>query len=713
MNASAHHSRRRLTWARVVALAVIGVLAAGLAYLRFAPGDNRVSVPAGAKAGDLSLHACTYATEDGDVPADCGTLVVPENRADPKSRLIALPVTRIRARSSRRAAEPIFRLEGGPGLSNMTFPQASRYLANRDVVLVGYRGVDGSSRLDCPEVTSAMEHATDFLAASSERARVKAYKACATRLRHDGVDLDGYTLAQRVDDFEAARKALGYAHVDLLSESAGTRTAMIYAWRHPASVYRSVMIGVNPPGHFVWDSAATDAQIERYSRLCARDSSCRTRTHDLFASMRATSANMPDHWLFLPVEPNNVRVATFFGLVESSPDASPISGPMTLDSWIRAADGDASGFWLQSTLGRLVFPEAQVWGDAASVAREDFDAARAAFSSPRHGGSILGNAAARFLWADGKLVDAWPDAPGSHLYEHVQPSNVETLLIGGTLDFATPPVFATRELLPELPNGHQVVLSEFGHSGDFWSTQQGAGTHLVTTFFDHGTVDTSRYHHQVIDFSPSTTQGSIAEIILAVMVGSGLAMLVALATLALRIRRRGGTGRKTGAWIRSVGPIVFGLGGWSVGALLVLAVWPSVPLDDELLAVVSIAVPMWIGVYAGWVRPATESVMRAKGIRNAGVGALIGAWLGFRSTSGLVALLTTIVGSAVAANLGLLLLDLWAERATRSRGVAPARAASGVATRDTAHSAIIRQNKSSYGSLLTDDRRIDSGPAAG
>ena len=34
----------------------------------------------------------------------------------------------------------------------MNFPDASRFAGNHDVVLVGYRGVDGSSRLDCPEV---------------------------------------------------------------------------------------------------------------------------------------------------------------------------------------------------------------------------------------------------------------------------------------------------------------------------------------------------------------------------------------------------------------------------------------------------------------------------------------------------------------------------------------------------------------------------------
>jgi hypothetical protein len=57
---------------------------------------------------------------------------VPENRADPRSRLIALPVTRIRAHSD-RPAEPIFRLEGGPGLTNMKFSKASRFADEHDV----------------------------------------------------------------------------------------------------------------------------------------------------------------------------------------------------------------------------------------------------------------------------------------------------------------------------------------------------------------------------------------------------------------------------------------------------------------------------------------------------------------------------------------------------------------------------------------------------
>src|SRR4029453_19177091 len=136
---------------------------------------------------------------------------------------------------------------------------------------VGYRGVDGSSALDCPEVESELKRSTDLLGAKSFRERGDAFRACAHRLSDDGVDLAGYSLPQRVDDLEATRKALGYGRIDLLSESLGTRIAMIYFWRCPRSIHRSVMLGVNPPGHFVWDEHTTDEQIGHYAALVSTD----------------------------------------------------------------------------------------------------------------------------------------------------------------------------------------------------------------------------------------------------------------------------------------------------------------------------------------------------------------------------------------------------------------------------------------------------------
>ena len=454
--------------ARIVALALISVAVLGLAYLHFGTGSDPLSVPSGTDAGQLRLHPCQYATENGSYRADCGTLVVPENRHKAHSRLIALPVIRILARSAKPAA-PVFRLEGGPGLTNMNFPDASRFAANHDLVLVGYRGVDGSSKLGCPEVTSAREHARDFLSEESFRADAAAFKACAHRLQQDGVDLAGYTLPERVDDLDAARQAFGYQRIDLLSESAGTRTALIYAWHYPAHTQRSVLIDVNPPGGYLWDAQTTGEQIRRYAALCAQDSSCRSRTPDLAASIHSAYENIPGRFWFLPVKKGAAATTAFWGLMQATSAAEPISAPMTIDTLLSAGRGDGSGSWFLALMGQLAFPTAQVWGDVAAVSRTDAAYAQRFFATHADRGSAIGAPGTDFIWAGGRLLGSWPASPDENRYAHVPDSKVETLLIGGNVDFATPPQNATRALLPHLPNGHQVILANLGHTDDFWA----------------------------------------------------------------------------------------------------------------------------------------------------------------------------------------------------------------------------------------------------
>jgi len=659
-----HPQHRSWTPGRIVALVAIAVVVAGLAKFGFAHPAGWASVPDGAHAGQLALKACTYPTEKGDLRADCGTLVVPENRADPTSRLIAVPVTRIRSRTPDPVAAPIFRLEGGPGRSNMDFPFASRYVAHRDLVLVGYRGVDGSARLDCPEVDAARRHTADLVSATALRASARAVRACADRLRGDGFDLAGYTIAQRVDDLDAARRALGYRQVDLLSESFGTRVALVYGWRHPLSIHRSVMIGANPPGHFVWQPEQSDAQLRRFAALCGRQAACRTSSGDLAASMRHTDAHLPGHWGPFPIQRGNVELAAFFGLTDASSKAAPISAPMTLDAWHAAANGDASGLWFESFASALLFPRIQVWGDSAAMARIDAPAATRYFGAAHGTNAVLRDSAGRFLWAGGALAGAWPAAPDEAAYSRMRDSDVQTLVISGELDGATPAVNATRELLAHLRNGHQVLLAGFGHTTDFWNTQVAAGNRLINHYLDSGRVDASQYVPQKVDFTPSLTQTSLAKRIAAAMVGLALVAILSLAWMARRVRRRGRLGRVTRVAARSVWAVVIGLGGWFAAALVALIALPSVPVDAALLIVAAMGVPVALASYCGWRGP-RQSVTNAAGLAVAVAGALIGAGIGLQCGTAMLAIGTTLAGAVAGANLALIACDITAETLRR------------------------------------------------
>src|SRR5581483_2134982 len=424
------------------------------------------------------------------------------------------------------------------------------------------------------------------------------------------------------------------------------RTAMVYAWRYPSRVHRSVMIGVNPPGNFLWDAQTMGEQIRRYAALCKTNATCRNRTPDLAASIHSSFEQLPRRFWFLPIHKGNVEAAAFFGLVNATADGGgPIAAPKTIDTLLSAGQGDGSGAWFLSLLAQLAVPRGQVWGETAAFGHSDAAYARRYFARHADRGSIIGSPGTDLIWAGGQLVDAWPANSDEKLYRRVQDSNVATLLIGGRYDFETPPQIATRELLPHLRNGRQVVLPDIGHADDFWSYQPAAADHLINTFFDTGRVDASLYRRTSLDFTPSVGHGTIARILLAVMLTFASLTVLSLLWLPLRWRRRGRFGRKSGVALRTVYVALLGLGGWFTGALIALVAFPTVPLDDELLACFSIGTPVGLAIYLAWACRGWAAQTQMIGLTAASGGALVGAWLGFHTIEGVFALVTTIVGT--------------------------------------------------------------------
>ena len=185
-------------------------------------------------------------------------------------------------------------------------------------------------------------------------------------------------------------------------------------------------------------------------------------------------------------------------------------------------------------------------------------------------------------------------------------------------------------------------------------------------------MDDSRYEPQAVDFTPEVTQTALGKGIGGAIVGLALLTVLSLLWMAGRVRRRGGFGRKASAVLRSLYPVVLGLGGWFIGVLIVVTTMPGVALDDELLAVLSVGAPIGLGIYWAWVPRDGSGPTKTAGFAGALAGALVGAWLGFNTTTGLLALITAIAGATVGANLLLIALDIAWARSLRERPPAAA-----------------------------------------
>jgi len=189
-----------MTLSIVLSVVILGslILAACQATTPAAPVVP--TVPAGAKAGDLiDVKSCAFQPRGSDTiyEAECSTLIVPENWEKDGSRLIALPIVRIPA-TGPVAAEPVFWLVGGPGGSNLGWEPPAWLLKDRDAVMVGYRGEDGTMVLKCSEFGRRVKAhmGVDLFTDTAREDLAAAVTECAAGYEQAGVDLSGYTMPQ-------------------------------------------------------------------------------------------------------------------------------------------------------------------------------------------------------------------------------------------------------------------------------------------------------------------------------------------------------------------------------------------------------------------------------------------------------------------------------------------------------------------------------------
>ncbi|HUP47779.1 MAG TPA: alpha/beta hydrolase, partial [Thermoanaerobaculia bacterium] len=205
---------------------------------------------------------------DGNV-FQLGRITVPERRSGDGGRSIEIAFIRLPA-TTETPGPPIVFLNGGPGQAATPAVRSRFWLSQldglrtlADVILLDQRGT-GQSRplLSCrdqrPDPARLFTDERQAWASS-----ITAVRACAQRLRGEGIDLGAYNTRESANDLEDLRRALGVKTIDLFGFSYGTHLGLAAIRQHPGSIRRAVLIGTEGPDH-TWKLPSTgDVQLRK------------------------------------------------------------------------------------------------------------------------------------------------------------------------------------------------------------------------------------------------------------------------------------------------------------------------------------------------------------------------------------------------------------------------------------------------------------------
>ena len=445
-------------------------LSAALALALSACADKpqtKADTDQGRRFGQLVFQPCSLSapTARKGLEAQCTTMQVPENPAEPNGRKIGLRIAWLPPENEADSMpDPVFMLAGGPGQSAVdTYagmdPAFEEVRKRRHVILVDQRGTGGSNLLNCKFDD---EQAADM---SVEGAAADA-KTCETTLSKKA-DLRFYTTTAAVGDLDAVRKALGVEQINLMGVSYGTRVAQQYTLRHPQHTRTVLLDSVVPntlPLGGIFARNLDDALALQFGQ-CAKEPGCAAKLGDprqqldtLLATLRANPPLV------------KYRDASTHELKEDRLTADMVAGLVRMYAYMPAAAALLPNLIHEANQGR--YEDLMALTQMLSGEMQDSMATGMQFSvicaedagsftaQPDDKDTVLGQTMAQSMAA---MCSVWPTGKVPADFRTALTGNTPVLAISGEFDPVTPPRYGD-EAIAKLSNARHLVLKGQGHS---------------------------------------------------------------------------------------------------------------------------------------------------------------------------------------------------------------------------------------------------------
>ncbi len=400
-----------------------------------------------------------------------GTFTVFENRDSRLGRTIKLDVIILHAFSETPKPDPFFPLAGGPGgdvTGSVNGYKKSWIREERDIVFVSQRGTGGDNRLDCLLATSDENLQSYF----DPLFDLENFRACLEELQKN-FDLTMYSTCMAADDLNDLRLALDYDKINLTGTSYGTRAALVYMRRHPDTVRTAILNGVLPIANKnpLFHASSAQEAIQLLLTDCFENPECRFAFPNLDNEFLTVLERLDE-------EPAGVQVdhpVTKERVVVHLDRASFLEAlRMMMYSYGRnrevpylihqaflgdyepfAATGIQRSRNIRRSLALGMLLSVTCGEDLSRITNEEI----VRFTS----GTFLGEDRVRQQMA---VCEFWPMSNIPDNFGDPVQVNVPVLLLSGTMDPVTPPIWGTKAA-SHLPNGlHLVVPGAHGVGGD-------------------------------------------------------------------------------------------------------------------------------------------------------------------------------------------------------------------------------------------------------